>query len=443
MKCSNEALAQHRKAPRNFLQVRLEPLSTVALLIGAVGLWGCESASSAPTKDKDSEQDAGPKAPPPQPPPEVDPESDAGVLDCGEPPNASGAFSRKALLEASASCATYQFCNFAASAVALRDRVDAYATDASEEKREAAQEAWKAAMESWSVAELFQFGPAASKSQDNVHGAGLRSLIYSWPNTSRCRVEEQVASEAYKAGFDSILINGRGLFAAEYGLFYEGSDTECLASSVTGKAWPTFSATDLDKRKRNYALAATENVWNEAWALYNRFLPAEGNFTKTLRDASGYASEQEALNIVAWALVYVEKEIKDWKVGIPAGYTAVSPVNGPESPFAKISIENIRANLRGFRALFQGCGPDGEGIGFDDWLRSANHAELADDMVAAYENAQKVADEAKPLHSMTAEELDALYNAIKGLTDLLKNEFFGAGSPINLKLPASVEGDTD
>ncbi len=446
MKRSSKSLEPRKAAICKPLHIRLEQMTAAALFLGAVGLMGCDSTDSGSSKDEDSEQDSGTKLPPPPPPPplpDAGVDSDAGVFSCGEPPDTTGSFSRKALLEASATCATYQFCNFAASALALRNSIDAYARDSSAEKREAAQDAWKGAMESWSVAELFQFGPLAAKTQDAVHGAGIRNLIYAWPNVSRCRVEEQVATEAYKQDFSKVLINGRGLYAVEYGLFYEGKDTECAASSATGKAFPGFSAAELEKRKRNYALAASEDVLNQAWGLYNQFLPEEGNFTKTLRDASGYENEQQALNIVAWALVYIEKEIKDWKLGIPAGYTAVAPVNGPESPFAKVAIENIRANLRGFRALFQGCGENGEGLGFDDWLRSVDHADFADEIIAAYENAQKVADEAKPLDSMSADELDKLYQAVRTLANLLKTEFFGAGSPINLKLPASVEGDTD
>jgi hypothetical protein len=32
---------------------------------------------------------------------------------------------------------------------------------------------------------------------------------------------------------------------------------------------------------------------------------------------------------------------------------------------------------------------------------------------------------------------------LRELTSLLKGDVFGAGSPLNLKTPASVEGDTD
>jgi hypothetical protein len=90
-----------------------------------------------------------------------------------------------------------------------------------------------------------------------------------------------------------------------------------------------------------------------------------------------------------------------------------------------------------------GCGENGEGVGFDDWLRAVGQGALADDMVAAYENAQSVFDALPPLHQATPAQIDAAYQAVKGLTDLLKADFFGAGSALNLKLPSTLEGDND
>ncbi len=103
----------------------------------------------------------------------------------------------------------------------------------------------------------------------------------------------------------------------------------------------------------------------------------------------------------------------------------------------------IRANLRGFRGLFQGCGPNGEGLGFDDWLTEAGHGELADDIVKAWQHAEVVADATPALEQATPQEVEEFYQAVKALTDLLKNDLFGAGSPLGLTLPKGIEGDTD
>jgi uncharacterized protein len=175
----------------------------------------------------------------------------------------------------------------------------------------------------------------------------------------------------------------------------------------------------------------------EAWS------PDGDNFRQTLIDANGYESEQQALNVIAWSLLYVEKEVKDWKVGIPAGVTLTHPVSQPEGTFSLSGIESLRENVRGFRALFQGCGENGQGLGFDDWLNEVGQNQLATDMLAALDGAEATVDAFPPLHEATKPELEALYQKLRALTLLLKADFFGPGSTLNLKLPAGVASDTD
>jgi len=118
-------------------------------------------------------------------------------------------------------------------------------------------------------------------------------------------------------------------------------------------------------------------------------------------------------------------------------------VSLPESPYAQLATETMRANLRGFRSLWQGCGDSGEGLGFDDWLEAAGHAELAADLDRALQASQAALDALPSLHDATTEQVAAAHGTLRELTALLKGDLFGAGSPLNLKTPASVEGDTD
>lgn len=376
-------------------------------------------------------------------------EDDAGdggpiADECGDPPVSDEAFSRAALLGAAADCAAWHYCRFERAAVSLRDKARALEIEASEETLHAARIAWREAMLRWSQVELFQFGPVAPATVDQYHGKGIRNLVYAWPRTSRCQVEEQVALQRFLTdGVGKVLINARGLFASEYLLFYPGQDHGCSATSQTASAWAGFDEVELAKRKRLYAKAIADDIADRAQQIVDAWSPGAGHFKQKLVAADGYGSDQEALNVIAWSLVYIEREVKDWKLGIPAGYSAMAPVDGPESPYAGIATDNIRANLRGFRSLFQGCGHNGEGIGFDDWLTAAGHGELADDVLDAWKEAQDLADAFPPLHTASVSEIDAFYQAVKKLADLLKADLFGPGSPLNLKLPATLEGDTD
>jgi uncharacterized protein len=364
---------------------------------------------------------------------------------CGELPMTEAEFSRERLRSASADCALWKYCAFRETARALETAVNAYEESPDESTRAVARAAWLDAMDRWSEAELFQFGPAASVAmsagKDMYQGKGLRDRIYAWPATAQCRVEEQVLAKP--RSLDGVLISGRGLYAVEYALFSPADASACAASSDSASDWKALSQDERTQLKASYARTVAADVRAQSEALYDAWSPDAGNFKDEFVRATGYPDEQTALNVLAWALIYVEKEVKDWKLGIPAGYTLMSPVSGPEAPFAHVGTQNIRANLRGFRALFQGCGEAGGGLGFDDWLRAAGHAELAEQMLEALAGAEAEIAKLKPLNEATKDEVGAAYQGIRKLTDLLKSDLFGTGSPLNLKLPASVEGDTD
>jgi predicted lipoprotein len=366
---------------------------------------------------------------------------------CGSPPVSTSNFSRRALREAAVDCALYHFCEFNQAALKLETSLDAWERSPGSDELSLARRAWLKAMENWSTIEFFQFGPLASNSasagKDMEHGRGLRDRIYSWPLVARCRVEEQLESQRYENGLDTALVSGRGLFGIEYLLHYSGDDTACSPASVTATGWTQIGSKELAVRKRDYALALGRDVRERAAELLDVYSPTGENFRKTFIDAEGYMDEQQAMNVLAWALVYLEREVKDYKVGIPAGYTVMSPVTTAEAAFSEAQTLTLRANLRGFRSLFQGCGEQGEGLGFDDWLSESKHGDLASDIISALDRATEYFDTLPAWPNTTEPQLNEAYLRLKALTDLLKTEFFGAGSPLNLEFPATLEGDTD
>lgn len=364
-----------------------------------------------------------------------------GPIECGAAPGADAPFTKQALLSAASKCAAWHACEFQNAATALRASVRDHAAAPDEAKLTAARTAWSNAMEEWSKMELFQFGPVGSKAVDQYHGRGLRSFVHPWPDHNRCQVEGQIASKGWQAGMDAVLPSARGLYALEYVLHYPGSDHVCLPASATGQAWDALGPADLAKAKNDYAVAVADNVVALALEIRNVWLPEGEDFEKKLLAFDGYGSEQETLNVVAWSLFYAEKEIKDFKLGSLSGAQARAYV--PETPFGPREIENICANLRAFRALYQGCGANGVGVGFDDWLVAAGQADLANDLLAALAQAETAADGFPAFAQATEAQFLELYNAIKPLSDLLKTRLFGSASPLNLKLPASAASDTD
>jgi predicted lipoprotein len=368
-------------------------------------------------------------------------------LDCGEAPVSSGAFTRAALRASAADCASYHYCRFEGASRWLAETVTSYGEEPSPAGLRTAQLAYNQAFSIWSVLEHFQFGPLSSNDKsagkDEYQGQGLRERIYAWPLSVRCRVEDQLVNQKYQTDFPNVLVSARGLFALEYLLFYPGSDTSCVTTSVTAQKWANFSEDDLAARKLAYAQGLAQDVHARILDLQRRWAADGENYRQKLVDATGYPSEPDAMKVLGWALFYTEHEVKDLKLGVAAGVRAGDSGEPPEAPYANLGTEAVRANLRGFRAMYQGCGADGAGLGFDDWLVEGGYPDLAQEIVTAYENAQAAADAFPAWNQATPADFQALYATVKVLTDHLKNDLFGGNSPIGLALPPTISGDTD
>lgn len=364
------------------------------------------------------------------------------AVTCGEPPSNSGAFTKAALLDAAASCAAHFSCRFEVAASDLAVATANYRDSATDENLAVARTAFHRAMDSWSTMEGFQFGPVADLPDDPYHGRGLRSFVHPWPNSNRCEVEKQVVLRGYEAGFSSVDSNARGLGAAELLLFLRPSATACASNQQAAKTWATLSEADLMSAERDYAAAVSGNIHDLSQQLVDVWAEDGEDFGAKLLAHDGYGSEQEALNVVAWSVLAPEISVKDLKIG-PFSTVPITPQSAAaETPYALQGIENVRSNLRAFRSLFFGCSSDAD-VGFDDWLIAAGAEDLEADIRNAYVYVQGKADAFPPLHTATTEQFNQLYTDLKVLTDLLKGSFFGAGSPLNLDLPAGAASDVD
>jgi uncharacterized protein len=368
----------------------------------------------------------------------------------GGAPNA-GSFDKAALLRAFGECAFGTYKESAAAAVELDAATKEAETDPT--KRAAAQEAWKKTIGIWQRAELFQFGPAAMTGSPGARD--LRDPVYSWPVTSRCQIEQSMADKVYEvADFTSLsLVSTRSLAALEYLLFYDGTDNACAPTdtiNADGK-WAALGADEIKKRKATYARILSGDVVARTRKVADAWDPAKDNFLATFSGAPNdtFVSQQMAFNTVSDAMFYLDDQVKNMKVGKPAGLVpecAAPPcLDAVESPFAKISKQNIRANLDGYEMLLKGCGPGMTGLGFDDLL-AAIGAQAASDKIAGTITAARAALDA--LTEPTLEEdiqknpngVRALFDALRGNASAMKADFV---SVLDLEIPQKVAGDND
>lgn len=453
--------------------LRREPRARAVLLCSVLSLaapaLGCRKPAPAevvftglgepglapPSRPPVSAVPAGAPAAPAEAPRERSPDPLAApcAAPLGEPP----AFSKRALIEAAADCAVRHYCDFDAKAVLLVSATARHERELDPASRDAARAAFAAALASWQRAELFRFGPAARSAEPG--GGDLRDLIYAWPLRSECKVDEQVVSEAYLSDsfssldFQTSPVTGRSLSAIEYLLFGEQLGNACSAFSpinATG-SWNALGAGSLPPRRAAYATAAASDVARSSARLLGAWRPEEGNFRAQLLGTApnpAFRSEQAALNAISDALFYIDLELKDLKLARPLGLTpdcpnAVCPLD-VESPHAHLSADHLRQNLLGFSRLFEGCGENQRGLGFDDWLRDTGAPDLAERMSAALATALALVNALeRPLEEMLVADRQAvlaIHTAIKGVTDLLKTEFV---TVLNLELPTATEGDND
>ena len=367
----------------------------------------------------------------------------------------AGGFDKAMLLRAWGECALGGFREFHAAAVELDAAARLAEADGTKASRDAAREAWKKSIDVWERAELFGFGPTAASSSPG--GRDQRDPIYAWPLVNRCLIEQQLVDKTYdKSELRTALVNGRGLGAAEYLLFYEGTDNACSQASTlnSGGTWNALSAAELDTRKRGYVRAIAADVKARADAIVVAWDPAQGNFLGEFANAghsSTFASQQMAFNAVSNSFFFVDDYIKNLKVGRPAGIIpgCMTPpcLADVESPWAKRSKEHLKNNLIGFDRLLRGCGPEGQGLGWDDLLGALGPQAQALSRKLSDQVTESRAALAALAEATFEEDLQKnpagvkrLYDALRPIVSLLKTEFV---SILDLELPKRVEGDND
>jgi hypothetical protein len=156
-------------------------------------------------------------------------------------------------------------------------------------------------------------------------------------------------------------------------------------------------------------------------------------------------------------MLYLDREVKDMKVAIPAliSVTCLNPacpecqlacqIERLESRFAKQSKQHIRQNLVMFRRLLLGAEPGTDGLGFDDLLRHRGADGLADDVQTLVDAAIATVDTIEETTLLQAlsddpESVRAVHAAVKAVTDRLKSQFM---SVLDLEPPNNGPTDND
>jgi predicted lipoprotein len=388
-----------------------------------------------------------------------------GVAACGgtagtDPTFLAGEAARRAVLADMADGAILPtLAAFETAAQALVTATEALA-DAPEDAvaRNGARAAWMTAMKAWQVAEVMQIGPA-TPAGDGLGGEDFRDRIYAWPLFNACRLDQETLAESYAdpAAVSARLANIRGLAAVEALLFAPDARNACpiTAEINTSGRWEALGDATVAARRAAHAAALARDLAGLAGALEDVWAPTGGDFRGAFAGAGlrtiPFETAQEALNHVSDALFYLDKEVKDGKIGTPLGYFDCASDTCPErfeSRASQHTRANLEANLRGFRLLFAGADTSTAARAhprhFMALLTEAGAGDLAHAMLDATDVIEaRLADITTDFQSALANDpaqVEAVYAAVKGLTDLLKTQFVGT---LDLDLPNRAEGDND
>ena len=413
---------------------------TVPLLLALCGAWGwaCQETGNGDSADGMDAGDGG------------------GLCDLGEDADVR----RRAILSSVATNviapATDDFAAVAGELPAVVSDLElALASDAANAAAElsAAQEAWTRAMEQWQRLEVMQVGPAAP-SISAVAGENMRDSIYSWPTIDTCRVDRNIAEEAYLEDdfLATELVYAYGLDALEYLLFVHDSGHTCPPQVQLDGTWAAISFEEIERRRAAYAHVLATGVADRARVLATRWAADGDDFASLLANPgsgdSPFDNEMQALDDVFRAMFYIDLKTKDAKLARPLGL-AEGCASAPcpdllESPHAHAGARWVKANLEGLRLMLQGGADPASADGFDDLLREVEGDDIADtlleDLDAAITQAGSFEDPLQQVLLSDMARVEALHASVKNVTDTLKGPFVMC---LMLSVPAEGAGDAD
>lgn len=320
----------------------------------------------------------------------------------------------------------------------------------------AAKAAFEAAFLTWQRVELLQLGPLGAATQVTA-GEGLRDEIYSWPTTNLCRVDSALVANTTPddAYFATALVTSKGLVVLEEMLFNASTSNACPPNATinTNGSWASLVASGaLEARRKAWALGVARHLEATAKRAQERWT-AEGGFGDKLTQAgtmgSVWRTPKDGLDDVYAGLFYVDRWVKDYKLGAPAGITPACMAQScpalAESPRAGLSTKALVENLVTARAMFTGSSEaTSSAVGFDDLLVERGAGGLKDEMLEKLDAAIAAARPfQRPISVAATEDLDglqALHASVKAFTDLFKSQFV---TTLSLKVPKEGAGDND
>jgi predicted lipoprotein len=311
--------------------------------------------------------------------------------------------------------------------------------------RELSKEAWIRLMKKFHQGFATPVGPLIEKAKF------LHDQMYSWPLQSSCGTDLEVVRLAQTGTPNNqVLYTMKGLGTLEYLLFEDTLQTTCNPSSIRSKPavdWTLKPAEQKQADRCAYARFLAKDLVQHAAQLEAAWDPKNGNPLNQI-PAPVIALSDALFNV---------ETLKDERLGkaLGAHKDCLNPIGycleRSEHERSGLALTAIIEQVETFEALFLG----GDGMGFDDYLKSKGRENLATEILQAARNIRQSAEKLRAkgtlqdqikisCQKVTAEsptfEVCDLHQQVRSLTLVLKSDFLVA---LSLRAPPVFEGDND
>lgn len=233
----------------------------------------------------------------------------------------------------------------------LKTACSAFIADSTQTNLENAAAAWKNTRVAWESSEAFLFGPVSFLSID--------PSIDTWP------LDESQLKSVLQSDFEltpDFVRNGlgyslRGFHTIEYFLFKEGQ---------------IRNSTELSRRDKEYLVAASTVLAEDAEMLYNEWINGFADeFKNAGETGSRYSSVTQALLQIVEGMSAIADEVGNGKISEPYITGNVMTV---ESQFSWNSLTDFSYNIQGIKNVYTGIYKNGtDGNGLEEYISEADN----------------------------------------------------------------------
>lgn len=289
--------------------------------------------------------------------------------------------------------------------VTLGERADELCDAPDDEHVEAARAAWWEARAPLKENELLAFGPYVD--QPGRYGPKLDF----WPARVES-IEEVLAGDGAvdPEGVAALGTAEKGFPVVEYLLYTPNLE---LAEAFG------------DERRCEYLQSLITDLGENAQGLYAAWDPSQGDYLDELvyagRTSKAFSTLDQALGEIVNRLVFTVENARGGKLGGPAGTrTDGTPQpDSAESRFSGRSLEDMRDNLRGVRAVCLGKNQQPTDASLAAHLRRIDRADLAAQLEASFEASFAALDAIpEPLTETVTEDVAPVLAAVDQLAEL-------------------------